>query len=280
MKKYVVILLALIILGMGMLSGCTSGNLQGDPSQISQLSMPAREHGYGNFESMVITSQSELDTFVSEVNAQENWNNKTTFINDVASWRIDFAESNLVLYRHTEGSGSVGVTLGDLALSDGIASVNIQRNVPGVGTADMAYYCYAFQVGRDASEMEISVANGDSFTMDIPRAGDDGVPATDLLILPAPIHDVQVNIAESYPVQIFVYIKGGLSDGATRFNELNVSQSGNTIDIEVTTRRLKDVPATMVYGYFEKNVALGSNFTSGQTYTVNVNDQTTSFVMP
>jgi len=95
----------------------------------------------------------------------------------------------------------------------------------------------------------------------------------------APIHDVQVNIAESYPPQVIVYIKGGLSDGCTTFHELTIEHHGNATDIEVTTQRPKGAVCTEVYGFFEKNVNLGSDFTSGETYTVNVNDKTASFVM-
>ena len=96
----------------------------------------------------------------------------------------------------------------------------------------------------------------------------------------APIHDVQINIAESYPEQIFVYIKGGLRDGCTTFHEIETQRSGNTIDITVTTERPRDAICAQVYSYFEKNVSLGSDFTSGETYTVNVNGTTTSFEYP
>jgi inhibitor of cysteine peptidase len=98
-------------------------------------------------------------------------------------------------------------------------------------------------------------------------------------IRPAPIHEVQVNIAESFPPQVFVYIKGGLADSCTTFHELKTERSGNTINITVTTQRPKDAICAQVYGFFEKNVNLGSDFTSGETYTINVNDKTTSFVM-
>ena len=47
----------------------------------------------------------------------------------------------------------------------------------------------------------------------------------------APIHDVQVNFAESFPVQVFVYIKGGLADGCTTFNEVTTERDGDTITI-------------------------------------------------
>jgi inhibitor of cysteine peptidase len=100
-----------------------------------------------------------------------------------------------------------------------------------------------------------------------------------LEIRPAPIHEVRVAIAESYPPQVIVYIQGGLSDGCTTFHELKTERSGNTVNILVTTQRSKDAVCTQVYGYFEQNVNLGSDFVSGQTYTVRVNDKTTSFVM-
>ena len=95
----------------------------------------------------------------------------------------------------------------------------------------------------------------------------------------APIHEVRVNMAESFPPQVFVYIKGGLADGCTTFHQLTTERDENTINIKVTTQRPKDAVCIQVYGYFEKNVALGSDFTSGETYTINVNDKTTSFVM-
>jgi inhibitor of cysteine peptidase len=95
----------------------------------------------------------------------------------------------------------------------------------------------------------------------------------------APIHEVRVALAESYPPQVIVYIQGGLSDGCTTFHELKTERSGNTVNITVTTQRPRDAICTQVYGYFEKNVNLGSDFVSGQTYTINVNDKTTSFVM-
>jgi len=95
----------------------------------------------------------------------------------------------------------------------------------------------------------------------------------------APIHDVQVNIAESYPQQIFVYIKGGLADGCTTFHDLTEERTGNTIDIEVTVERSQEAICSQVYGFFEKNVALGSDFTTGETYIINVNDKTASFIM-
>ncbi len=95
----------------------------------------------------------------------------------------------------------------------------------------------------------------------------------------APIHEVQVNIAESYPMQVIIYIKGELTDGCTTFHELTTERSGNTVNITLTTQCPRGAVCAQVYGYFEKNVNLGSDFNSGETYINNVNDETTSFVM-
>jgi len=97
----------------------------------------------------------------------------------------------------------------------------------------------------------------------------------------APIHDVQISIAESFPEQIFVYIKGGLSDGCTSFNDYTVTRAGNTINITVTTIRPRGAICAQVYGFFERNINIGSDFISGQTYIVRVNDfQPVTFQMP
>ena len=95
----------------------------------------------------------------------------------------------------------------------------------------------------------------------------------------APIDEVDVRIAESYPPQVFVYILGGLADSCTSFHDLTTKRDGKTINIKVQTIRPKDAECAQVYGSFEKNVPLGSDFTSGETYTVKVNDKETTFTM-
>jgi len=96
----------------------------------------------------------------------------------------------------------------------------------------------------------------------------------------APIHEVQVYFMESFPVQVGVHIKGGLKDACTTFHDTVVTREGNTLNIKVTTQRPKDAICSEVYGFFEENLNLGSNFTQGSTYILNVNDYTTTFEMP
>lgn len=94
----------------------------------------------------------------------------------------------------------------------------------------------------------------------------------------APIHEVEIYFMKSNPVQIGVYIKGGLPDGCTTFREAVVTRNENVINIEVTVQRPKGTYCPAIYTLFEENLNLGSDFTMGVTYTVKVNDYTTTFV--
>jgi hypothetical protein len=99
----------------------------------------------------------------------------------------------------------------------------------------------------------------------------------DVEISPAPIHEVEVYFMESFPVQVGVRIKGGLRDGCTTFHDIEVTREGNNVNIEVTVQHPTGVHCPAVYTYFEENINLGSDFSVGETYTLNVNDYSTTF---
>ncbi|MBN1160593.1 MAG: hypothetical protein JXA17_01400 [Dehalococcoidales bacterium] len=94
----------------------------------------------------------------------------------------------------------------------------------------------------------------------------------------APIHEVTVSFMESYPVQVGVYIQGGLRDGCTEFHDIEIAREGDVVNITVTVQHPKDTFCPAIYTYFEKYINLGSDFTTGTTYTLNVNDFTTTFI--
>jgi hypothetical protein len=96
----------------------------------------------------------------------------------------------------------------------------------------------------------------------------------------APIEEISVMMLTSDPPEVQVYFKGGLADSCTTFNGLHVERSVSTFMITVTVRRPVDAVCAQVYGTFEKYENLGSDFVPGETYTIHVNDRTTSFVMP
>lgn len=111
------------------------------------------------------------------------------------------------------------------------------------------------------------------------KPGDGG--DEDMEIRLAPIHGVRVNIAESYPPQVFVFMKGGLPDACTTLHKASIEHHDNTIDITVSTKRLKGKMCAQIYSYFEENVALGSDFASGEIYTANVNEyKPIAFALP
>jgi hypothetical protein len=100
----------------------------------------------------------------------------------------------------------------------------------------------------------------------------------DVEISLAPIHEVEIYFMKSFPVQVGVHIIGGLRDGCTNFHDVAVTREENTIDVEVTVRKPKGMTCPAIYTFFEENLNLGSDFTVGDTYTLKVNDYTTTFV--
>jgi hypothetical protein len=99
----------------------------------------------------------------------------------------------------------------------------------------------------------------------------------DVEIRVAPIDEVKIYIMKSNPPQIGVYIKGGLPDGCTTFHDIDTVREGNTINIKVTIQRPRGIACPAIYTNFEKDINLGSDFTFGTTYTLKVNDYTTTF---
>ena len=95
---------------------------------------------------------------------------------------------------------------------------------------------------------------------------------------PAPIDGVDVLSLDSFPPQYVVNIEEGLPSGCAERYRHDVTGSGNVIDIVVLNSQPDGSPAcTLIYGMYQLNINLGSDFTPGQTYTVRVNDQQVTF---
>lgn len=96
----------------------------------------------------------------------------------------------------------------------------------------------------------------------------------------APIDELDVLILESFPVQYNLRIVSGLPSGCHQFDKAGITgRSGSEITVRVTNTVPGDpnMACTMIYGMHESTVSLGSDFTAGTTYTVRVNDKTTTF---
>ncbi|MCH7746033.1 MAG: PKD domain-containing protein [Chloroflexi bacterium] len=96
----------------------------------------------------------------------------------------------------------------------------------------------------------------------------------------APIENAVVQVAESFPPQYFLLVTSGLPNGCARFDDYEVTRDGK--DVRVRMTNLSPAPdeliaCTMIYGIVETSIALGSDFAPGITYSVSVNDFTTTF---
>jgi hypothetical protein len=90
---------------------------------------------------------------------------------------------------------------------------------------------------------------------------------------------LDVRVAESFPPQYFVHIVAGLPSGCAQQYTHSVAQSGNEVQIEVLNSIPDGTPlCTAIYGQYELNINLGSDFVSGQEYTVSVNGGDAEFV--
>lgn len=108
------------------------------------------------------------------------------------------------------------------------------------------------------------------------RGGLDQAPGR--VTVPAPIDAVDVLIRESAPPQVSARVMAGLPGGCAQRDSHSVTRAGDTFTVTV----LNSMPAgnpicTMIYGTYELNIDLGREFVPGTTYTVRVNDKTTTF---
>jgi inhibitor of cysteine peptidase len=105
-------------------------------------------------------------------------------------------------------------------------------------------------------------------------------PTADTRLEDAPIDELEILILESFPVQYNLRIVSGLPSGCAVFDKAEeTGRSGNEITVRVTNTMPADpnIACTAIYGTHESTLGLGSDFTSGQVYTVRVNDKSTTF---
>ena len=100
-----------------------------------------------------------------------------------------------------------------------------------------------------------------------------------LVQVQAPIESVEILILESFPVQYMLHIVSGLPNGCASFGGYTSVRNGDTVQVTVTNLEPvdKSIACTEEYRTVEHNIPLGSDFVSGITYTVLVNDVTETF---
>ncbi len=134
--------------------------------------------------------------------------------------------------------------------------------------------------GVDATGPIVPGGPGRPITVAPPVAVDPGYPVVEEL---APIEHIKVVQTSSVPPQYAVLVVSGLPSGCARYSHYELSGDDTVIHIEV----FNTVPApgeliacTMIYGYQETSIPLGSDFDPGASYTIEVNDMTTLFLTP
>jgi hypothetical protein len=96
--------------------------------------------------------------------------------------------------------------------------------------------------------------------------------------VPAPIDALDVLTLESFPPQYVVRVRAGLPNGCARQAGWTASRSGDVIRVTVMNNMpTGNVICTQIYGMYEVNGALGSDYESGRTYRIEVNDRITTF---
>jgi hypothetical protein len=95
---------------------------------------------------------------------------------------------------------------------------------------------------------------------------------------PAPIDGLEVLTLESFPPQYVAHVTAGLPSGcAEPLSHEILPRQGNVIRVVVLNSLPDNTVCTAIYGMYELNVNLGSDFTPGQTYTVRVNEREVTF---
>ncbi len=153
MKLFILILTLLSLLAFTACNSSDDTSTQGLTNEFKEVDIALREHGYGNFETTVIDSNTALDRFLTDIKAQENWNDKASFLAIIENEAIDFQTQNLLFYRITESSGSITLTAQKPIKEANNLLVTIVRDVPDVGTDDMSYNCLAYVLDKNISAM-------------------------------------------------------------------------------------------------------------------------------
>jgi hypothetical protein len=95
----------------------------------------------------------------------------------------------------------------------------------------------------------------------------------------APIDAVDVRVLKSNPAQYVLHVRAGLPSGCAQRNRHEVARTADAITVTVLNWMPPGDPVcTMIYGTYDLTIDLGSDFRSGTTYTVTVNDKKTTFV--
>ena len=100
-----------------------------------------------------------------------------------------------------------------------------------------------------------------------------------IIIRQANIESFEIFIAESFPVQVHVRVKGFLGDGCTTINKTEHFRKSDTFIINILTQRPKDAICTREIKNFDQKIKLEVEGLKAGTYKVNVNGKIKEFIL-
>ncbi|MBI5564624.1 MAG: hypothetical protein HY870_07005 [Chloroflexi bacterium] len=119
-----------------------------------------------------------------------------------------------------------------------------------------------------------------TFTSPLPAAPASPIqpPARDITIEPIQIEQVEVRIAESFPVQVFAQVRGIVGDGCSSALPAEQKREGNTLTLMINRQRPTDAICTQIAKIYDENIRLEGDFPAGE-YTLKVNSVTQTFTV-
>ncbi len=221
-------------------------------------------------------SKNDLDSFLTDTSTQIGWSNRQEFEDALLNAKLDFTKEALVLLRHTEGSGSVQVTFETPILQDTRLLCEIRGSIPHgfLGTADMAYYCFAVAVFKSAvSQVELQAIEGgfpERRLAPIVLPIIEKEPANKVLQLPVKQNQIQdcprisvtcpdASRGGNTPIRFKASVIGGKPSSEVSYNwsvsKGTISQGQGTavIGVDVTGVDLEGLTATVEIGGVDPN---------------------------
>jgi inhibitor of cysteine peptidase len=95
----------------------------------------------------------------------------------------------------------------------------------------------------------------------------------------ATVETMNINIMESFPVQVSVDLSGYLPDGCTTIYEISAQREEQTFTIDIVTRKPVDVACTMAIVPFEETISLDVEGLPAGEYTVQYGDMYETFTL-
>jgi len=248
------------------------GQVTNKSTQSFRIIPIPKRGGYSNFESIVLMSRDDLDSFLKNPSARPE------FEDALRNANLDFTKEALVLLRHTESSGSVQVVFETPILQDRklLCEIRGKPLPPGyAGTDDMAYYCFAVAVSKSAvDQVELQAIEGgfsERHLAPIVLPIIEKAPANKLLQPPVKQNQIPdcPSISVSCPVagrggNTLIKFEASVTGGKPRLGEVSynwsvskgtISQGQGTalIEVDVTGVDLEGLTATVEVGGVDPN---------------------------